>query len=85
MHPQGAYVFSVSESESDREMVVLTVKGQWKATFRSWNTLKPKTGRQSGRGSEVIYLADSYSEVIVDYKPKTARIASELGSSTPRV
>ena len=84
---KGAFLFGVTESEWDREAVVLTVNGTWKATFRSWNSLEPKTGRQSGRGSDVIYLADSYSEVIVDYKPKNksdsfgARIFNSKGSS----
>jgi hypothetical protein len=66
---KASYLVSVFKEDSDKQSVLLTATGRWKVTFVSWNDLPVSTGKQSGKGSTVLYLGDRVSRIKVSYKP----------------
>lgn len=64
-----AYLISVLRADPRQQSLLLRVKGHWKVTFRSWNSLPVQQGKQSGRGSQVLYLGDRASRIRVSYRP----------------
>jgi hypothetical protein len=64
------YLVNVFQDESTKQSVLLTASGRWKLTFLSWNTLPVTTGKQSGRGSRVLYLGDRAPALKITYKPR---------------
>lgn len=57
---------------SQRGALLLTATGDWKITLLSWNELKPTSGRESGRGSDVVYLSDLGAGFRVNCRPADA-------------
>lgn len=66
---KAAYLVSVLKQDSAKQSLLLNATGRWQVTLVSWNDLPVSTGKQSGRGSTVLYLGDRVSRLTVTYKP----------------
>lgn len=66
---EASYLTAVFVDDAPKQSMQLKVTGRWKVTLLSWNELPVKTGRQSGRGSTVIFLGDHADGLAVTYRP----------------
>ncbi|GAA4832722.1 hypothetical protein GCM10023221_05970 [Luteimicrobium xylanilyticum] len=65
----GSFLMDPLKDTSDRQTVWIEATGPWTVRISSWNTLEPRTGKQSGTGPAVIWLADKATRSTFTWKP----------------
>lgn len=81
---KASYLTAVFTDDDPKQSMQLTANGRWKVTFLSWNDLPVEKGRQSGRGSTVIYLGDRASRLGSPTNPRVRATPSAVGCSPSR-
>ncbi len=66
---KASYLVSVLKEDSDKQSLLLNATGRWKVNLVSWNNLPIVKGKQTGKGSTVLFLGDKVSRLKVSYKP----------------
>lgn len=65
----GRYLLDVEEGSDKEQSLIVDADGSWDLKLFSWNDLAVESGKQEGKGSNVLYIGDDASKVKVSYKP----------------
>lgn len=66
---KASYLTAVFTDDAPKQSMQLVATGRWKITLLSWNQLPVERGRQSGKGSTVLFLGDRGGALEVSYRP----------------